>query len=209
MSYILDHPDEVSARFLQHLQMLGISLGIALLIAIPLGLLIARVPALSTPVLSLLSVIYTIPSLALLALLVPIVGIGTTPAIIALVAYAQLILVRNIVTGLHGVDRAAVEAAYGMGMSPRQVLTRVELPLALPVIIAGIRIATVAIIGIASIAAFVAAGGLGSLLFDGVDQNKNDLIRAGALATAALALVADILLRLVEWGTGRATRVSG
>lgn len=209
MSYIFDHPDEVLSRFVQHLQMLGISLGIALLIAIPLGLVIARVPALATPVLGVLSVIYTIPSLALLALLVPIVGIGTTPAIIALVAYAQLILVRNVVTGLRGVDRAAVEAAYGMGMSPRQVLIRVELPLALPVIIAGIRIATVAIIGIASIAAFVAAGGLGALLFDGVNQNKNDLIRAGAFATAVLALVADMLLRLVEWGAGRAAGTTG
>lgn len=189
--------------FIQHLQLSGTALGVALLIALPLGTLISRYAALYGPVIGLCGVIYTIPSLALLALLVTYIGIGTLPALIALVAYAQFILIRNIVTGLRGVDPAVIEAAYGMGMSPLQVLWRVELPLALPVIVAGVRIATVAIIGIGTIAAFVDAGGLGTILYEGVEQNYNAEIVTGALASALLALLADLLLRLIEWAAGR------
>ncbi|HWE60489.1 MAG TPA: ABC transporter permease, partial [Chloroflexota bacterium] len=168
MSYLLDHRDQVLTLFIQHLQLAGTALGISLLIALPLGILISRYPHLYVPVIGVLGAIYTIPSLALLALLVPFVGIGQEPAHIALVAYAQLILVRNIVTGIRGVDAAVIEAAFGMGMSPFQVLWRIELPLALPVIIAGVRIATIAIIGIGTVAAYIDAGGLGTLLFEGV-----------------------------------------
>jgi osmoprotectant transport system permease protein len=204
MSYIQAHWDEVLQLVIQHLQLAGTALGLALLIALPISVFIARYQHLYGPVIGVLDAIYTIPSLALLALLVPIIGIGRTPALIALVAYAQLILVRNIVTGLRGVNAAVVEAARGLGMSGPQVLWRVRLPLALPVIIAGLRIATVAVIGIGTVAAFVDAGGLGTLLFNGVSQNDPAQIEAGALAIAVLAVMADLLLRLVEWWAGRA-----
>ncbi|MDB5075442.1 MAG: transporter permease [Chloroflexi bacterium] len=204
MSYIQAHQDQVLQLFLQHLQLAGTALGLALLIAFPVSIVIARYQHLYGPVIGVLDAIYTIPSLALLALLVPIIGIGRTPALIALVAYAQLILVRNIVTGLRGVSPAVVEAATGLGMNEAQALWRVRLPLALPVIIAGLRIATVAVIGIGTVAAFVDAGGLGTLLFNGVSQNDPAQIEAGALAIAVLAIMADLLLRLVEWWAGRA-----
>jgi len=129
---------------------------------------------------------------------------------VALVAYAQLILVRNTVTGIRGVDPSVVEAARGMGMSRFQILRKVELPLALPVIIAGVRIATIAIIGIGTVAAYVDAGGLGTLLFNGVSQDDPRQIEAGALAIAVLAIAVDLVLRLVEWTaqslTGGTTR---
>lgn len=203
MTYLLDHRDRVLTLFVQHVELAGAALGIALLIALPLGILISRYRRLYTPVLGVLGTIYTIPSLALLAVLVPYLGIGRAPALVALIAYAQLILVRNIVTGLRGVDAGVIEAARGMGMSGAQRLWRVELPLALPVIIAGIRIATVAIIGIATVAAYVDAGGLGTLLFEGVSQNYSAPIVAGAIAIGALAIAADLLLRLLEWVSGR------
>ena len=205
MSYILDHWDTVSILFSQHLQLTGEALGLALLIAVPVGILLTRVHRLYGPIIAVLGAIYTIPSLALLAILVPIIGIGRAPALIALVAYAQLILVRNIVTGLRGVDPAVVEAARGMGMSSFQVLRKVELPLSLPVIIAGVRIATIAIIGIGTVAAYVDAGGLGTLLFNGVSQDDTAQIEAGALAIAVLAIAVDLVLRLVEWAAGRGT----
>jgi osmoprotectant transport system permease protein len=143
-------------------------------------------------------VLYTVPSLSLLVLLIPFTGLSATTAIIALVIYAQLVLVRNTLAGLDGVDARTVEAATGMGMSSWQRLWRVELPLASPVILAGIRIATVATIGIGTIAAFINAGGLGVLLFEGVRTSNYDKIVAGALAVSLLAIVINWGLRAVE-----------
>ncbi len=203
MSYLLDHQDRVTELFLEHLRMSGASLMIALMIALPLGVLIARVRPLNTPVMGVLGAVYTIPSLALLALLVPSQGLGVQTALIALVAYAQLILVRNIVTGLRGVDPAVVEAARGMGMSPAQVLWQVEAPLALPVVLAGVRVAAVAIIGIGTVAASIDAGGLGRMLFDGVNQGNDAEIGAGAIAIGVLAIGVDLILRFLEWWSGR------
>lgn len=198
MSYILNNPEVVARLFGEHLRLTGIALGIALLIAVPLGILITRVKWLEGPVMGVLGVLYTIPSLALLVLLIPFVGLGADNAIIVLVVYAQVILVRNLVVGLNGVDRDIVEAARGMGMNGGQRLLRVELPLALPVILAGVRIATVTIIGIATIAALIRGGGLGTLLFEGVSRNSEPRIIAGALGAAALAALANIVLRLLE-----------
>jgi len=203
MSYLLDHQDRVTELFLEHLRMSGAALIIALAIALPLGVLIARVRPLNTPVMGVLGAVYTIPSLALLALLVPSQGLGVQTALIALVAYAQLILVRNIVTGLHGVDPAVVEAARGMGMSPVQVLWQVETPLALPVVLAGVRVAAVAIIGIGTVAASIDAGGLGRMLFDGVNQGNDAEIGAGAIAIGVLAIGVDLILRFLEWWSGQ------
>ncbi len=175
-----------------------IALLIALLLALPIGVVITRIKRLEGPAMSVLQVLYTIPSLALLVLLIPFVGLGLDNAVIVLVIYAQVILVRNIVVGLNGVEPAVVEAARGMGMSGWQRLVRVELPLALPIILAGIRIAAVTTIGIGALAALINAGGLGRLLFDGVSQSNPQKIIAGSIAAAALAGLANGLLRLLE-----------
>ena len=185
-------------RFGQHLGMTLLALAIALLIALPLGILITRIKRLERPVMAVLGILYTIPSLALLVLLIPIVGLGLKNAVIVLVIYAQVILVRNIVVGLNGVEPAVVEAARGMGMNGWQRLLRVEMPLALPIILAGIRIATVTIIGIGAVAALINAGGIGRILFDGVSQNNEQKIIAGSIAAAFLAGLANALLRLAE-----------
>jgi osmoprotectant transport system permease protein len=208
LRYLVTHWDEVGLRFREHLVMSLAALAIALVIALPLGILIHRFRRLETPIMTVLNIIYTIPSLALLVLLltVPLIGLGTDNAIIVLVVYAQVILVRNIVVGLNGVDRDIVEAARGMGMSSWQQLIRVELPLALPVIIAGLRIAAVAVVGIGAIAGLVNAGGFGRLLFDGISRAYPEMIVAGALGAATLAGLANVLLHLLERRVALAVR---
>ncbi len=198
IEFLRKHPDTVLNDFWIHVQLCAVALAVALLIALPLGILISRYSFLYTPIMGLLGAAYTIPSLALFAFLVPFVSIGAGNAEIALVIYAQFVLVRNIVTGLRGVDPTVIEAARGMGMSALQILWRIELPLALPVIVAGLRIATVTVIGVAAIATYIAAGGLGDLLRDGVSNSYNEEIEAGVLAIAVLALLADLALRLIE-----------
>lgn len=195
----------------EHLRLSVTALIIALIIAIPLGVLAARVRPLTVPLLGVLDGIYTIPSLAFLALLIPSIGIGRTNALIVLIAYAQLYLVRNIVTALRGVDAALLEAAFGTGMTARQVFFHVQLPLALPVIIAGIRTAFVTTISLATVTAWIDAGGLGTLLFDGINRDYPSEILAGAIAITALALIIDGLLRLFEHSTAvaRAARAAG
>jgi osmoprotectant transport system permease protein len=198
MSYLLNNLSLVAGLFGEHLRLTAIALTIALAIAVPLGLLVARVRWLQGPVLGVLGVIYTIPSLSLFVLLIPLVGLGAVPAIIALVAYAQLVLVRNMVVGLTGIDPAIIEAARGMGMNGWQRFTQVELPLALPLLLAGTRLATLSIIGIGTIAAFINAGGLGQLLFEGVSTGNRDKIVAGAIAVSVLAIGANLVLRFLE-----------
>ncbi|MDQ5851018.1 MAG: ABC transporter permease [Chloroflexota bacterium] len=204
MTYLVTHFGEVAARFAEHVRMTLIALAIALLIALPVGVLITRVKRLEEPVMGLFQILYTIPSLALLVLLIPFVGLGLDNAVIVLVTYAQVILVRNIVVGLNGVEPAVVEAARSMGMNGWQRLLRVELPLALPIILAGVRIASVTIIGIGAVAALINAGGLGSLLFDGVSTANEQKIVAGSVAAATLAGLANGLLRLLERRSARA-----
>lgn len=189
---------EVGRLFGQHLNLTATALGIALLLSLPLGLLVARWRRGGDVVLGVLGVLYTIPSLALLVLLIPFLRLGFRLAVTVLVVYAQLILVRNIAVGLRGVDPAVVEAARGMGMSGWQRLTRVELPLALPVIIAGVRIAALSTIAIATVATLVNAGGLGKLLFDGVNQSNYAKIYVGSFCIALLAIAIDQALRLLE-----------
>jgi osmoprotectant transport system permease protein len=198
MTYLAEHPLEVATLTGQHLFLTFGSLGIALIIALPLGVLVARNPRLGPPTLVVLGIIYTIPSLALLALLVQLFGLGTSSAIIALVAYAQMILVRNIATGLRGVDPAQIDAATGLGLTAFERLVRIELPQALPTIVGGIRIATVSLIAVATVASFIHAGGLGDLLFDGIHQDNPQKIIAGSIAAAVLAIVADLILRRAE-----------
>jgi osmoprotectant transport system permease protein len=204
MDYILRHPAIVGADLLQHLVLVVVSLAIALAIALPLGVLVARKPRAGAITIGVLSAIYTIPSLALLAILVAIFGLGTPTAIVALVAYAQMLLVRNIAEGLQGVSPAAVDAARGLGFTPLAQLLRVELPLALPAIVAGVRIATVSLISIATVAAWIDAGGLGTLIFEGLHQDDPPKIIAGSLAAVLLAVIADVALRAVERASVRA-----
>ena len=198
MTYIVNNPGLVGMLFLEHLRLTGVVLAISLLIAVPLGVLIARLPRLRGPVLGVLGVIYTIPSLSLFVLLIPLSGLGVTTAVIALVAYAQMMLVRNWLTGLTGIDPTIIEAAKGIGMSGWQRFWQVEFPLALPLLLAGIRLAALSAIGIGTIAAYINAGGLGTLLFEGVITANYDKILAGSLAVSALAIGVNYLLRFLE-----------
>src|SRR4051812_33891463 len=202
MDYLLQHFDRVWPRLIEHLQITLLTLGIALVIALPLGLLISRRRALSAPVLGVLGIIYTIPSLALFALMIPFLGLGVTTAVVALVAYSQFALVRNVAVAFNGLDPAALEAARGVGMTPRQVLRQVEAPLALPVVLAGVRIATLMIISLSTIAAWIGAGGLGYLLLNGVSQDHPSEVIAGVICVTAMALVADAFFRFLERRVG-------
>ena len=197
-SYFGTHRSDVITQFGQHLELTALTLLLALAIAVPVGTLISRYPILYTPLIALFGIIYTIPSLALLAFLVVYVGIGRTNALIALVAYAQFILVRNVVVGLRGVDPIVIDAARGMGMSRAQTMVKIEYPLALPVILGGVRIAAVATIAVATIAALIDAGGLGQMLFEGINNGNNSEIEVGAVAVSLLAVLADVCLRLVD-----------
>ena len=198
MTYLAAHAARVGDLLGQHLVLVLVSLAVALAIALPLGILAARNARAGTIVLGLTGAVYTVPSLALLALLVAVLGLGPVTAIVALVAYAQMILVRGVVAGLRGVDPALVDAARGLGFTARQSLFRVEFPAALPVVLGGVRVATVSLVALATVAAWINAGGLGVLLFEGIGTNNPDKIFAGALAAAALAIAADLILRGAE-----------
>jgi osmoprotectant transport system permease protein len=203
MSYLLRNPDRVLVATFEHLALTLVALGIALLIALPLGIFLARRERLYPPAMTGLSLLYTIPSISLLALLIPLIGLGFWPTVLALVIYCQAILVRNVVAGIRGVDPSVLESARGMGLSSGQTLIRVELPLALPVILAGVRIAAVATISIATVAAFFDAGGLGALIREGISQDYGAKIMAGVIAVSAIAITAEQLLR---YATHRAQR---
>ena len=198
MKYIVDNPDIVRGLLLRHLQITAIALAFALAIALPLGLLVNRYRWLAVPIVGTLGILYTIPSLALIILLIPAFGLGSKPVIIALIIYAQIILVRNILVGLQSVSPAMLEAARGMGMNGWQMWWRVQFPLALPIMLAGVRIAAVVVIGIAAIGAKFGAGGLGRLLFDGISGDRSDKIWAGAIAVSGLAFAVNGLLLLLE-----------
>jgi len=196
--YLIDNWREVMQLTWEHIVMCGLAILLAMVFAIPLGILISAFPRMRFTTIAILGAIYTIPSLAFLAFLIPSLGLGRQPAVVVLAAYAQLALVRNIQLGLTGVDPNVMEAASGVGMSSWQSLTRVRLPLALPVLIAGLRIATVSTISLATVTAWISAGGLGTLLFEGITFNRPSMILAGTVAITALALSTDLLLRLAE-----------
>jgi osmoprotectant transport system permease protein len=179
---------------LQHIGLTFISLFIAVLIGLPLGVLISKRKKLAGSILGVAGILQTIPSIALLGFMIPLLGIGPKPAIVALFLYALLPIIRNAYTGITGVDNTVREAAVGMGMSNMQVLFKVELPLAMPVILAGIRTATVINVGVATLAAYIAAGGLGEFIFGGISLNNTNMILAGAIPAALLAILFDFLL---------------
>jgi osmoprotectant transport system permease protein len=198
LAYIAAHRREVLALTEQHIWLSFLAVAVSTVIGVTVGIVLSRLRVLAAPVIGVAGILYTIPSLALFGLLIPLMGIGIRPAVLALVLYAQLVLIRNTLVGIRSVDPAALEAARGMGMRGRQLLVLVELPLALPVVMAGIRTTAVMNIGIAAIAAYIGAGGLGTLIFQGISRADSVLILAGALPVSALALATDGILAAVE-----------
>jgi len=203
-SWVSYHLDDIGGYLLQHVQLTVLAVLFGLLLAFPLALAAIRWPRLYGPILGLTGILFTIPSLALFILLIPFTGLSTRTALIGLTIYTLLILVRNMVEGLRGVDRDVREAAEAMGYTPARQLFRVELPLALPVIMAGVRIATVTTIGLVTVTALIGQGGLGRLFIDGFTLNFATPIVVGLVLSVLLALAADLLLvglqhRLTPW----------
>ena len=192
--WVRRHPGIVYHALREHLVLTGLAVGIGLLIAMPLALLAWRWRRLETPILGLTGGIYTVPSLALFALLIPVTGLSRTTSEIGLVGYTLLILVRNILAGLEGVPAEVRDAATGMGFSRLRQLTRVELPIALPAIVAGIRIATVTTIGLVTVTALIGQGGLGQLINDGLVNDFRTKVVIGTVLSVALAAAADAVL---------------
>jgi osmoprotectant transport system permease protein len=194
----IERKDDIVQATWLHLELSFVAVIIAILIAVPTGIILTRYQRLASPIIGFASLFQTIPSLALLGFMIPLLGIGWTPAIVALTIYGLLPILRNTYTGIMNVDKSMIEAGVGMGMTNLQVLFKVELPLALSVIMAGIRTATVMIIGVATLSALIGAGGLGDLIFRGISTVSTDLILAGAIPAALLALVFDTLLEWLE-----------
>lgn len=195
MRWTWRNPDLLLLALGQHALLVGGALLLAALVALPLGIWTARRPWARGAVLGGAAVLYSVPTLAAFALLVPLVGLGIVPALLALASYAVPVLLRALVTGLQGVPAAVLEAADGMGLTPRQRLWRVELPLAVPSLRAGLRLALVTLISAATVAAYIGGGGLGVLILTGLDQGHTEKILVGAALVCALALAAEILLR--------------
>ena len=196
---------EIIQRATEHLYLVTVAIFIAISVGIPLGILVTRKPKLKKPILGFANIMQTIPSLALFGLLLPVSGISENTAIIALTLYSLLPIIRNTYTGIVGVDPAITQAGIGMGMTDMQLLWQVEIPLALGVILAGVRVATVIAIGLATIAAAIGAGGLGVFIFRGVATVNNQLLLAGAIPAALMALAADFGLGFVEARLSKST----
>ena len=197
-SFMWQQSDKLLEQTLAHIGLTFISLLLSVVIAVPLGIFISNNKKWSAGILGFAGVLQTIPSIALLGFMIPLFGIGAKPAIVALMLYAFLPIIRNTYTGLTQVDASVIDAARGMGMSSQQILLKVKLPLAMPVILAGIRTATVINVGVATLAAYIAAGGLGEFIFGGIALNNTNMILAGAIPAALLAIVFDFLLSKVQ-----------
>ena len=198
-AYLHDNSDAILAATRQHVTLTLLSVGFGLVLALPLALLARRSARLETLVVGLAGVVYTIPSLALFAVLAPVTGLTKTTVVIGLTAYTLLVLVRNVLAGLQGVPADVVEAARGMGLGPGRLLLRVQLPLAVPAILAGVRVATVSTVALVTVGAVVSNGGLGQLIFEGFNNNfyRAEILTA-TLLCVLLAAVADVLLLLLE-----------
>jgi len=210
VDFVRDNSEAILAALRQHITLTVVSVGLGLLLAVPLALLARRYDWLRTPLLGAAGLLYTIPSLALFAVLAPVTGLTATTVVIGLTGYTLLVLVRNVLTGLDGVPADVVEAARGMGMGTGRLLLRVELPLALPAVLAGVRIATVSTVALVTVGVVVSNGGLGQLIFEGFNNNlyRAEIFTATALCVA-LALVADLLLIGLERLLTPWTRASG
>ena len=205
MTWFLRNFDQVAVALGQHVMIALTALVIAFAIALPVGIIAARRARVYAFAITVAGFLYTIPTLAFLALLIPLVGLGRTNAIVAMVAFSLVVLIRNVATGIRGVAPDVVDAARGMGMSARQVLLRIELPLASPVIVAGLRVAAVTVISVTVVAAYVNAGGLGTLIFNGIAGDHAPKIWSGALTACALAVAVDGALALVEHHLARSS----
>lgn len=204
MSYLLNHPGLMWQLTQEHLAMVGMTLGMVVVLAVPLALLVHHVRWLALPVMGILSILYTVPSLALIILLVPWLGLNARSVVVAMVIYTQVILVRHFCVGLRSVEPAILEAAKGMGMNLWQRWWQVQVPLMLPIVLAGLRLAAIVAIAIATVGAKFGAGGLGTLLFDGIAQaGRYDKIWAGSLAVGSLALLVNTALLSLEWAARR------
>jgi osmoprotectant transport system permease protein len=198
MDYFIANYDRIALAIVRHAQICVIALGLALLIGIPLGIIAAKIRSLGVIILGAVSVIYTIPTLALFGLMIPLLGIGLVPALVAIALYSLLPIVQNTYTGIATVRPPALEAADGLGMSSMQKLMRVELPLALLVIVAGIRTAIVGAVGMATLASLIGAGGLGDLVFRGISTVSLNVVLAGSIPVVAFAVLADFGMKSME-----------
>jgi osmoprotectant transport system permease protein len=197
-AYMAENAGVILIRTLQHIQLTFLSIGIATLIGVPLGILISYIALLNRPVMGFANVVQAIPSIALLGFLVPFLGIGERPAVFMVVVYSLLPIIKNTAIGLSSINVEMIEAANGIGMTQFQVLTRVKLPLALPVIMAGIRISAVTSVGLVTLAAFIGSNGLGYLIYSGIRTINTNQILAGAIPACFLALFVDFAASLVE-----------
>ncbi|HEX8098846.1 MAG TPA: ABC transporter permease [Actinomycetota bacterium] len=207
--WIFDHRGKILHLFLQHAQLTVLAVGIGAAISIPLAIFAYRHEATYGPITWVTGLLYTIPSLALFALLIPFTGLSITTAEVGLVSYTLLILIRNTVAGLRGVSSDVKEAATGMGYTRRQLLWKVEMPLALPAIVAGVRIATVSTIGLVTVAALIGRGGLGQLILEGLNIFFTTEVVLGAVLSVAFALIADALLLAAQRGLTPWARLAG
>ncbi len=198
LAYIAAHSDEIIQRTMQHISLSFTAVGLACLVGIPTGFFIVNHKKAETVVMTLANIIQTIPSLALFAFSMPLFGIGTRPAVFALFLYALLPIIKNTMLGIHNVNPSTIRAARGMGMTTAQIMFQVEIPLAIPTIMGGVRIAAVTGIGIATIATLIGAGGLGTIIYQGLGMGNQPMIMSGAVFSAILALIVDFLLGRLE-----------
>lgn len=198
IDFISSNYSQIVSLLMEHLNLTFISVGLAILIGVPIGILISYAPKASKPILSIANIIQAIPSMALLGFLIPFLGIGSSPAIFAVVLYSLLPIIKNTYTGIESINPQTLEAAKGIGLTPLQILYKIQIPLALPIIMAGVRIASVTAVGLMTIAAFIGAGGLGYLVFSGIRTVNTNQILAGAIPACFLALFVDFLIALIE-----------
>ncbi|MCJ7690768.1 MAG: ABC transporter permease/substrate-binding protein, partial [Clostridiaceae bacterium] len=198
IDFVISRKEQLFKLLMEHIQLTVMAVLIAIVIGVPLGILIIRVKKLAKPIIGLANVVQAVPSLALLGFLIPALGIGSKPAIVMVVLYSLLPIIKNTYTGLNNINPDMLEAAKGIGMTNGQILKMVQIPLALPIIMAGIRISAVTAVGLMTIAAFIGAGGLGYMVFAGVQTVDNNMILAGAIPACILALLIDFIVGLIE-----------
>ena len=197
-SYMMQNSGQVLDLLLEHIRLTAVAVGLAILVGVPLGILISYVKSLNKPILGITNLIQAVPSMALLGFAIPLLGIGTIPAVGVVFLYSLLPIVKNTYIGISQIKPEMIEAAKGIGMTRAQILRRVQIPLTLPVLMAGVRISAVTAVGLMTIAAFIGAGGLGFLVFSGISSVNNGMIMAGAVPACILALVLDWVLAQVE-----------
>ena len=198
IQYMIQNKEQILSLVTEHIELTAIAVGCSILVGVPLGILISYVKNLNKPVLGVANVVQAIPSMALLGLSIPLLGIGTLPAVVMVIIYSLLPIIKNTFTGINSISPEMVEAAKGIGLTKAQVLFKVKIPLALPIIMAGVRISAVTAVGLMTMAAFIGAGGLGYLVFSGIRTVNNAQILAGAIPSCILALLVDYLTGLIE-----------